>query len=587
MKASIIMSSLSYLRKPDKVISTRKSVNLFLGKDISMRIAFINPEIMSDRQNKEKQNEPVSIQYLKSYLNQYGYECDCFDFRIFMDADAQIVKIASHYEVVGISVFYPYNPLILAQKLKTFNPAIIIVLGGPGAKLNYKSYLQDNSPVNFVVFNEGEEKLKLLMDYLYGKILVTDLKGLAFRTNKEIIVIGKASPMDIDEIHFPVRDPEEIGNYIPSIVSSRGCNGRCTFCSNSYMGKWRGRNYINVVDEVEYLNKSLKQRYFQFIEPNFLGDNERGLQIAKEIIKRKLKVSFDFSCRVDSLIEGKEVLKYLKNAGTSRILLGVENFYDNTLKAWQKEITNQDILDAITFLKKIELPFTISLILFHKNMTMEELEFNMNIIDTEKIGNKIDNLFNKMIFYPGTGLNRTNKIIEWEFKSDRIKNIYKKCISYTESQKKLRTELLFFHKHLETIEKVDSYILRNLYYFENVKAKEFAILKYYTDFLLQKEDNKLLTYQDYSAIHFVFCLNPKVKVSEEEDNYIFSNMDTGFSYYANPSSYLIYRFTNHCTYYEFTKKLLDNFGPMEVKDYFRAISVLFQLVYMDIMVLEK
>ncbi len=552
-----------------------------------MKIALINPEIMSDRQRKEKQNEPVSIQYLKSYLNQHGYVCDCFDFRIFTDPDAQIEKIASRYEVAGISVFYPYNPLTLAQKLKTYNPAITIILGGPGAKLNYKNYLQDNSPVNFVVFNEGEEKLKLLMDYLEGKIPVTGLKGLAFRADKKIMVIGRAAPMDIDTIHYPKRDPQEIGNYIPSIVSSRGCNGRCTFCSNSYMGKWRGRNYMDVADEVEYLNKSLKQRYFQFIEPNFLGDNDRGLQIAREIRKRKLNVSFDFSCRVDSLIEGKEVLKYLKNAGASRVLLGVENFYDNTLKAWQKEITNQEILDAIAFLKEIELPFTISLILFHKNMTMEELEYNMDIIDTANIGNKIDNLFNKMIFYPGTGLNRTNEIIEWEFESGGIKNIYEKCISYTQSQEKFRNELFAFHKQLVTCEKVDSYILKNLFYFESVKKKELAILKCYTGFRFQEKDKQLLTYQDYSDGHIVFRLNPEIHVSEEGDTYIFSNLDTGFSYYANPSSYLIYCFVNHCTYYEFTQKVLDNFGPMEVNDYFKAVSVLFQFVYLDILVLEN
>lgn len=553
-----------------------------------MKIALINPEIMSERQGKEKQNEPVSIQYLKSYLNQHRYECDCFDFRIYAEEEEQIEKIAFHYDVVGISVFYPYNPLKLAQKLKTFNPNLIIVLGGPGAKLNYKIYLLENSPVDFVVFNEGEEKIKSLMDYLEGKIPITALKGLSFRTEKEVTVTDKVGPMNIDAINFPMRNSKEIENYIPSIVSSRGCNGKCTFCSNRYMGKWRGRNYKSVVDEVEYLNKSLKQRYFQFIEPNFLGDNERGLQIAKEIIKRKLKVSFDFSCRVDSLLEGKETLKCLKNAGASRVLLGVENFNNSTLKVWQKEITNQDILNTITFLREIKLPFTISLILFHEDMTMKELVFNIDIIDTENIYNNIDYLFNKMIFYPGTRLNPTNEIIEWKFKSARIKNIYQKCISYTQSQKNIRNALLTFEKDLETIEMVDFYILKNLFYFENVKAKEFAIIKYYTKFRFRDEDKQLLTYKDYSTINFVFCLNPKVDVSEEgEETYIFSNSDTGFSYYANSSSYLIYYFMNNCTYYEFTRKIMSNFGIMEVKDYYKVMSVLFQYVYLDIILLRK
>ena len=551
-----------------------------------MKVALINPVTINSEELNVKQNEPVSIQYLKSFLNQFNYECDCYDLRFITEKFKVIKKITEYYDVVGISVFYPYDPLPLASEIRMLNPSIIILLGGPGAKLNYKNYLQENSPVHFVIFNEGEEKLKLIMNYLDGKLYISELKGVAFRRLGKIVTMGNGSNIDIDAINFPVRDKTEINKYIPSIVSSRGCNGKCTFCSNSYMGKWRGRNYVSVVNEIEYLNKSLNQRYFQFVEPNFLGSNERGIQIAKEIIKRKLKVSFDLSCRIDSLINGKEVLIYLKKAGATRVLIGVENFYDSTLQAWKKGITIEEIIEAINFLKKIYLPYTLSLIIFHEDLNMKELEFNINIISSMKIADMIDNLFNRMVFYPGTELNRSNQIKEWDFKSNRIKEIYNCCISYKQSQLNHRIKLLEVCKLFETVREVDIFILNNIYYFQNIKAKELSILKYCSNINFCEEDRQILLYRKYSEVDLLFRPSKSISVSEEDDMYVFTNHITGFSYYTNQSAYLIYNFAINCTYQELSRKILTNFIDLKVDKYYKMISIIFQFVQWDILKIE-
>lgn len=551
-----------------------------------MKIALINPSYLSDERQIVKQNEPVSIQYLKSYLNQHSYSCDCYDFCI-NDKKNIVIHIAENYDVVGISVFYPYNPLTLANEIKVLNPKVVIIIGGPGAKLDYRRYIYENSPIEYIIFNEGEDKLKTIIDYLNGKVSQSELYGVAYRKNGDIVVRKSNRNLNISYIDFPRRTQEEIAFYIPSIVSSRGCNGKCVFCSNSYMGKWRGRDYQDVVNEVEHLNKEREQRYFQFIEPNFLGDIKRGLEIAQEILRRGLKVSFDFSSRIDSLINGKNTLLQLKKAGASRVLLGVESFYDSTLSLWRKEITSNNILESIDYLNEIRLPFTISLILFHESVTMEELSYNIKVIDKTNTEDMIDNLFNKMIFYPGTALNRTSEIIPWEYKSNEIKKIYERCVIYRNSQEDLRKKILLFKDNLNSFDKIDDFILQNLYHFQNIKAKEFSMLKYLTGICYCKEDSMLLMYQGYAPNKIKFKLNPNIVIEEiEEETAIFTNVRTGISYYTNKTSYLMFILIRNSTYRELRKKVKYYLGEMTPNEYYKIMSTLFHLLYLDIIIID-
>lgn len=554
-----------------------------------MNIALINPRYRTEKFNVIKQNEPVSIQYLKAYLNQSGYKCDCIDFFLYRNYDALLLYIAKNYNIVGISVFYPFNPVPLAKEIKKLNQDIIIFIGGPGAKLNFETFLCYESPIEYALFNEGEHNTKILIDYLLRKVSIDSLFNLAYKEQEKIVVKKEVKFLDIDTINYPLRTKSEINNYIPSIVSSRGCNGKCIFCSNRYMGSWRGRNYNNVVDEIEYILKELHQRYFQFIEPNFLGDIERGYHIANEIIKRKLDVSFDFSCRVDSLINGKYAIKRLKEAGASRILLGVENFYNITLKSWCKEIKYEHIIEALNFLNNIKLPCTISLILFHKEMTKKELKFNVSIIENMRLIRKIDNLFNKMIFYPGTRLNDTKEVIEWEFNQNVIKSIYDKCIHYRKKQEKLCSELVVYNNNLSTYDKVNTYILKNIYYFMNIKEKEFAFLKYIINYKFFEKDKYLLTYYDFSLHKSIkFKQSPSIMINEYDDNsYIFTDIFTGISYNVDSISYLIYILLLTEEFLEIQTKLRKYINFKNPKEYFDLIIIVFQFIYLNILDVEK
>lgn len=554
-----------------------------------MNIALINPRYETERFKVIKQNEPVSIQYLKSYLNQNGYECDCIDFFLYEDYKSLLLYIAENYGVVGISVFYPFNPVPLAKELKKLNQNVIILIGGPGATLNFETFLAYDSPIEYALFNEGEYNLKVLIDYLHEKVSVDSLLNLAYKKQQEIIIKKEIKFLDINTINYPLRAKSEISNYIPSIVSSRGCNGKCIFCSNRYMGRWRGRNYNNVVDEIEYISKKLEQRYFQFIEPNFLGDIERGYQIANEIIRRNLDVSFDFSCRVDSLINGKYAIEQLKKAGASRLLLGVENFYNDTLEAWNKEIKYENIGEALNFLNETNLPCTISLILFHKEVSKKELEFNIDAIENIDSIRKIDNLFNKMIFYPGTRLNCTKEIIEWEFDQDEIKFAYEKCINYRKKQEKLRSKLTIYNNSLSTYDKVNNYIMKNLYYFMDTKEKEFSILKYVINYKFIEKDKSLLTYHDFSLDKLVkFKQNPSIIINEySEGVYIFTDTFTGISYNIDTISYLIYILLLTEEFSKIPVKLRTYIDFQNPEEYFHLIIIVFQFIYLNILDIES
>ena len=110
--------------------------------------------------------------------------------------------------------------------------------------------------------------------------------------------------MDLDSLPFPEykffdlrgyskqpEHPKELLKYpVGSIMSSRGCPYRCSFCSSSNF--WghniRFRSPKNVVDEVEHLYTNYNTRYIVFNDDSFTVDKKRVINICKLMIKREL-----------------------------------------------------------------------------------------------------------------------------------------------------------------------------------------------------------------------------------------------------------------------------------------------------------
>ena len=124
---------------------------------------------------------------------------------------------------------------------------------------------------------------------------------------------------DLDSLPFPVRDllPEVLEQTgYASLLSSRGCYGRCTFCSvNAFFArfgaKYRMRSVENVLAEMEELQRNYGVRNFAFNDANFIcgrKGRERAFEFAEALLKRGIKARFSIQCRVNDV--EKELLRF-------------------------------------------------------------------------------------------------------------------------------------------------------------------------------------------------------------------------------------------------------------------------------------
>lgn len=473
-----------------------------------MKIALINP--LEFQENLIKRNEVLSLMYLKQFLEEKGYTADIIELEMENDTDFEKKSFTwvLQYDVIGISCYYPFNPLKLSYELRKRCKDVLIFAGGPMASLLYKELLYKNSPIDAVIVNEGEYSVfELVKKYdLVGDI--QEIQGVAFFQEGNIVFIRRLFEENLDNYPYPKREIGHFEKFIPTIISSRGCNGRCSFCSTRYTGNWRGRSPLNVYSEIEYIVLHHGQRHFQFVEPNFLHDGVRAQQIAELLAKLPCNITFDFACRIDSVVQNQNAVTKLKEVGAIKVLLGIENFSDNVLKEWNKDITCSQIEEAIKILRRNKIAFSVSLILFHQNVSIEELIFNVREIEKLNIVYDIENLYNKMILIPGTKMNMTTKKKEWEYRERQINFIHNTCMEYKMQLEKNSKDYSTLKKDYKNLFELNAFYK----WYELNKLKELLGLS------IQNKEIET---------HSIFILNPRIRVQMKEKIGDCINEETG------------------------------------------------------------
>jgi len=169
--------------------------------------------------------------------------------------------------------------------------------------------------------------------------------------------IINSKPIDINKLPFPARHLLDMEKYIKlnkthylkskgkrviSVLTSRGCNFNCSYCSSTkFFGKWRGISPEKVIKEIDYLIKKYNVDEIQFEDDNMIYDRKRAIKIFNGI--KKYNISFCFPNGVIINSVDKELLKLMKEAGCYSITYGVE--------VGNKEILHKIIKKPLVFEK--------------------------------------------------------------------------------------------------------------------------------------------------------------------------------------------------------------------------------------------
>jgi len=317
---------------------------------------------------------PNGILYLSSYLERHGYDTVVRDLTFDSISDDIWAEIRSgDIPVVGISMLSDKRKQAyeLVSRVKSANPDAKVVVGGMHST-SMPKLLVDNLPIDAAVIGEGEATMKELADYwIRGIGNLKDIRGVA--TRKHGIHEPRDLIEDLDSLPFPnyvkvnmdnyysvmARNrPSEVVNGVriadaryANIITSRGCRGRCKFCSCFVHWKYRTRfrSAKNILDEMEYLYRKRGIRLFQLADDSFGQDRETAIEMCRGIIDRGMRVAWHTDMRVDAA--DPELLEWMSRSGCFCVAYGFESGSQSILDNLGKGITVDQIREATRLTK--------------------------------------------------------------------------------------------------------------------------------------------------------------------------------------------------------------------------------------------
>ena len=370
------------------------------------RVALVNPPaariIYGDEYELKSIIPCLGLLYMQAYTK------DIVDVRVFegeeyADFDAMIKSINDFSpEVVGVTTNTSTYPLCVEVVERTF--ADTYIAGGPYAAFRAEDCLDT---FDAVCIGDGEVPLR---QFLLGMPLEA-VPGFAHRKYGTFAVNPPAPLPDLDDLPFPEHPTLTSDAYqssphrsLPSpwatMVTSRGCGFRCTFCLSAKGGlndgRYRERSVANVVQELEILVGEHGVRSVQFWDDTFTMRRKRTSALTDAI--KDLNISYVCNTRSDKLDDS--IAHQLAASGCKGVFIGVETGDEHLLESdISKGVINAQVSAAVAACKNAGVPVTTSFIIGAINDTEETVrrtaEFALQL-DADHV------LFNIYTAHPGT-----------------------------------------------------------------------------------------------------------------------------------------------------------------------------------------
>ena len=325
------------------------------------KILLINP-LVGDDYEFTRENRPLPLGLL-SACSMMGGE---FDIRILdermVDLDDFTARGGCKDNLcVGLHVMggpQILTALHLSKRIKS-SADVPVVWGGVFPTLRTQMVLKDPN-VDFVVRGEGERTFLELARALRDGGAVEEIPGVAFRKNGTFHENEDRPFLDMNQLPRLPLHLLNLRSYNWSaginvgdefklqVETSRGCSSRCIYCYNPfyYRKSWRAFNPESTVDHFERLVREYGCNYLDLIDDSYFEDLPRVAEIARLIIKRRLKMRYLINGgKVKAILKmSEEELELLRESGNTLIHLGAESGSDRVLETLKKGIDSAEIL---------------------------------------------------------------------------------------------------------------------------------------------------------------------------------------------------------------------------------------------------
>jgi len=327
---------------------------------MSLDILLVNPPLtLAERYGAfasvGSQAPPLGLCYLAAMVRKAGHSVQIMDAPALNMDLSQTVREVGNAQAALIGITATTASIIraseLARGLRASGLRSPILIGGAHVSALPEQTLREFPEFDLGAINEGEYSLVEVIEAFKSGSSYHDISGIVFRDRDEIIVTP-ARPLieNLDELPFPAWDliPDLAKYYKPaphsyyqlpssSLMTSRGCNGTCTFCARPFMGeRYRSNSPDYTLAMVDHLVRRYGIRDIMFYDDNFLLDRGRVLQICDALQSRDYRISWSCLARTD--LTPKDFYETIHRAGCWQIAYGIESGDQEILNNLKKHV---------------------------------------------------------------------------------------------------------------------------------------------------------------------------------------------------------------------------------------------------------
>lgn len=284
----------------------------------SRSVCFVHTPCLELRDDRLE--PPLGMLYVATNLNAHGHRATLCDLAG-VDDDALDERIPDGRDVYGFSTYsvnYGLTRALMAG-VRRRNPDALFVAGGPHATALPHAVLADG----FDVVITGEAEWTML-----------DVVGALDGPRRPAGIRAGQPPEPLDALPIPDRDLIDLSSYsrevggrpCASILSSRGCPYRCSFCNSNIMGAGRAMRYRspeNVVAEIREIVRRYGIDHFRFQDDIFTIHRRRVEEITAHLAPEH--IVFRCFARINTCAEHPDVPRMLRDGGCVHVSFGVES----------------------------------------------------------------------------------------------------------------------------------------------------------------------------------------------------------------------------------------------------------------------
>jgi len=310
---------------------------------------------------------PLGLLSIAAWLEREGHEVsvlDCLGPGAAPGAEAVVRDLLEFRpDLVGFSTTTSsfLDGHALAVRLKEADPGIRTVFGGVHVSAVGEPLLERYAAIDYLCPGEGEVTLAALA----GDGNPREIDGLIWRDG-ERIAANRARPTlpDLDRLPFPAYHllrgfPRgynlPLFSYIrtpgATMVTSRGCPYRCSYCDRSvFRQSYRMNSPEYIYEHLSHLRRHFGVRHVNIYDDLFTAHRPRIAELCRLLSSRPLGIQFN--CAVRAGHTDRELLRMLREAGCLMVSVGIESGEPELLARHKAGVTLEELRETVALIRE-------------------------------------------------------------------------------------------------------------------------------------------------------------------------------------------------------------------------------------------